>query len=106
MSIFVESAETEIEGDRPPRGKFPKPPIIVQPGTTVWIHDDPIEMDNAVCDNMDGAMDIKVKYGLPGKERFEIRHKGAVEIFMEPYGLLKQVYFHPASSEVPPRGSS
>jgi len=63
----------------------------------VWIHDEPIEFDNMLCDNLDGVMDITVKYGLPGKENFEIKQKGTVEIFMESYGLLKSIYFHPES---------
>jgi hypothetical protein len=45
-------------------------------------------------------MEITVKYGLPGKEHFEIRQKGTVEIFMEAFGHYKGMYFHPASSEV------
>jgi hypothetical protein len=98
ISVVVTSAETEVEGSTPPRGRFPKDPIIVEPGTTIWIHDDPIDMEEIQCDNFGGKMDISVSYGVPGKEKFEIHHKGTVEIFMEPYGQLKQIYFHPASS--------
>ncbi len=99
ISIIAFAAETEIEGLKPPRAKFPKKPMIIQPGAILWIHDDPIAFDNMICGNLDGIMDMTIKYGLPGKEHFEIVHKGTVEIFMEPYGLMKQVYFHPASSE-------
>ena len=80
MSIIVIAAETEIEGLKPPRAKYPKPPVIIQPSTTMWVHDDAIDLDNMLCDNLDGAMDITVKYGLPGKEHFEIHQKGTVEI--------------------------
>jgi hypothetical protein len=73
--------------------------VIIHPGTTLWVHDDAIDLENMLCDNLEGNMDITVKYGLPGKEHFEISQKGSVEIFMEPYGLLKGIYFHPASSE-------
>lgn len=98
ISVIVIAADTEIEGFKPPRTNFPKEPFIVQPGTTFWIHDDAMEMDNIDCDNLDGNIDVTVKYGLPGDERFEIRHKGTVEIFMESYGFLKGLYFHPAPS--------
>jgi hypothetical protein len=94
ISLQVLAAETDLEGLKPPRGKFPKKAVIIQPGTTMWVHDDPIILDMD-CDDLDGMTDITVKYGLQGKERFEIHHKGTVEIFMEPYGLLKNVYFHP-----------
>jgi len=100
ISVVVTEGETEIEGLKPPRVKYPKQPVIIQPGTTFWVHDEPIEFENnTVCDNFDGSIDLKINYGLPGKEHFEMQHKGTVEIFMEPYGLLKQVYFHPESSK-------
>jgi hypothetical protein len=96
ISVFITSADTEIEGEKPPRAKFPKEPVTIQPGTTAWIHDDPIDLENMDCENLDGSIDITVKYGLPGKERFEINYKGTVEIFMERYGHFKGLYFHPA----------
>jgi hypothetical protein len=99
MSIIVMNAETEIEGLKPPRTTYPKKPVIIQPGTTAWVHDEPIDLENSICDNLDGMMDITVKYGLPGRENFEITQKGTVEIFMEPFGQIKGIYFHPASSE-------
>jgi hypothetical protein len=55
-----------------------------------------------LCDNLDGKMDLTVKYGLPGKENFEIKYRGAVEVFMESYGLLKGIYFHPESDSRTP----
>jgi len=107
ISVILISAETEIEGEKPPRGKLPKEPTIVQPGTTIWIHDDPIDLKNMDCDNLDGIIDMTVKYGLPGKESFEIRQKGTVEIFMEPYGFFKGMYFHPvADNDAVPRSSN
>jgi hypothetical protein len=107
LSVIVTAAETEIEGEKPPRGKFPKSPVIIQPGTTAWIHDDRIDLQNMQCDNLDGSLDITIHYGRPGREKFvlnqkgtvEIFQKGTVEIFMETYGHFKGLYFHPASSE-------
>lgn len=99
ISIIATAADTEIEGLKPPRAKYPKEPLIIQPGTAIWIHDDAIDLGNMLCDNLDGKMDMTVKYGLPGREHFEIRQKGTVEIFMEPYGLLNGIYFHPTSSD-------
>ena len=95
MSLIVFSAETKIEELEPPRDKYPKRPVIIQPGATMWVHDKAIELNEMICDNLDGMMDITVKYGLPGKENFEIRQKGTVEIFMEQYGHFKGLYFHP-----------
>jgi hypothetical protein len=106
MSIIVVEANTEIEGERPPMAKFPKAPIIIQPGTTMWIHDDAINLDNMLCENLDGKMDIKIKYGRLGKERFELNQKGTVEIFMESFGQYKGLYFHPETNEAIPRSSS
>jgi hypothetical protein len=51
-------------------------------------------------------MDIQIKYGRAGKERFELTQKGTVEIFMEPFGQYKGLYFHPSSSEAVPKNSS
>jgi hypothetical protein len=104
----VTSADTEVEGEKPPRGTFPRKAVTIQPGTSAWIHDDPIDLHNMTCDNLDGNMDIKIKYGILGRERIEMNHKGTVEIFLEPYGLSKGIYFHPASSEEDsvPRSSS
>ena len=96
------SAETEIESLKPPRAKYPKDPVIIQPGTTLWVHDDAIDLGEMICDNLDGAMDITVKYGLPGKEHFEIRHHGTVEIFVEPFGQYKGIYFHPVGETAVP----
>lgn len=102
LSLIVISAETEIEGLSPPRAKFPKDPVIIQPGTSMWVHDEPIPVDDMLCDNLDGKMDIIVKYGLPGKEKYEIRQHGTVEVFVEPYGQFKGIYFHPASETEAP----
>jgi len=65
----------------------------------MWIHDDPIDLGNMVCDNLDGKMDLTIKYGLPGREHFEIKQEGTVEVFMESFGHFKGMYFHPVSSE-------
>jgi hypothetical protein len=108
ISVIVIAAESEIEGLKPPRAKFPKNPVVIQPGNTMWIHDDPIDLGNIDCENLDGIMDITVQYGLPGKEHFEMNQKGTVEIFVEPYGFYKGMYFHPTSNEggTVPRSSS
>jgi hypothetical protein len=98
ISITLVAAKTVIEGLEPPRAKFPKPSFIIHPGTSVWIHDDPIVMNNMDCDDLDGSIDMTIKYGLPGDEKFEMTYKGTVEIFMETYGFLKGIYFHPESS--------
>jgi hypothetical protein len=99
LSIIVQSAETEIEELKPPRAKYPKPPMVLEPGNTLWIHDDAIDLEDMDCGNLDGSMEIIIKYGLPGKEYFEIKQKGTVEIFMESFGQYKGLYFHPAAPD-------
>jgi hypothetical protein len=37
MSVFIESAESEIEGHKPPRSKYPKDKVTIFPGTPVRI---------------------------------------------------------------------
>lgn len=95
ISLIVMAAKTKIEDNEPPRADYPNKAIIIQPSTTMWVHDKPIDLEDMICDNLDGSMDILIRYGLPGDERFEIHQKGTVEIFMEQYGHFKGLYFHP-----------
>lgn len=97
ISVIAWSAETELYGKNPPRTKYPKLPALLQPGGTVWIHDEPIEL-NAPCELLNGSINITIRYGKPGDEKYTLVHNGTVEVFMEPVGFLKGVYFHPASA--------
>lgn len=57
ISMILESAETEIEGFTPPRGKFPKDRSVIFPGNPVHVSDDPIDMEQLPCQRMAGKID-------------------------------------------------
>ena len=91
ISVFLESADTEVEGQKPPRGVFPKNKALVATGNTVLMSDDAIEMDGSPCQRMAGKMYLKIKYGLQGKERFTLELKADLDIQMEPWGAILAV---------------
>jgi hypothetical protein len=90
ISCFLESAETELQGERPPRSKFPKPTVVIPAGVTMTIADDPIPMKSLPCQRLTGKMDLRLKYGLPGDERFELRFPATVDVPIESWGLHLQ----------------
>jgi hypothetical protein len=94
IEVTLHTAETEMEGERPPRTMFPKQPSIVLPSNTVFIMDDPIDMDGHPCEKLEGHMALTVKYGIPGKEKHELQFNGRVEALMRPEGFIPQVYTH------------
>ena len=70
ISVILENCETGMEGMKPPRSLFPrKPTSLIVPGNSVLIADDPIDMDSHICEKLEGFMDMKLRYGLPGKEK-------------------------------------
>jgi hypothetical protein len=91
ISVILENAESEMEGLNPPRSKFPKQATIVVPGMVVRISDEAIEMENMPCQKLIGKLDFKIKYGLPGKERFELHLKATSEIHLQPFGIITAV---------------
>ena len=91
ISCFLESADTEIEGEKPPRSNFPKPAAICQPGASIRVLDDAIPMDEFPCQRLSGKMDMLIKYGTPGNETFELRIKGTLDVLMESYGQVNAV---------------
>ena len=88
ISIILERAETEIEGETPPRSVFPKPPAIIEPGQSMRVLDDSISMEEIACQQLGGKIDILIKYGKKGSEKFELHVKGAVKIQMESNGFV------------------
>lgn len=94
ISAFLETAETEIEGIKPPRSLFPRQSVTILPGNTVLMADDAIEMDSHVCEKLEGRMDLKIKYGMPDDEKHELRFRGRVEALMRPEGFLQGTYTH------------
>jgi len=91
ISCILHKADTEVAGITPPRGTFPRPASTLQPGSIFRIADQSIIMNGLACGRMKGKIDMLIMYGLPGKEKFELHLVGDLEIFMENYGLVKQV---------------
>jgi hypothetical protein len=91
ISCYLENAKSDIEGIEPPRSDFPKPAATIPAGSKVRVCDDRIELDDMPCHRLTGNIDLQIKYGLPGKERFEVRIKGPVAVQMETWGLVSSV---------------
>jgi len=91
ISCILQSAETEIAGLTPPRSSFPKQATTIQPGGIVRIGDERINMGRLPCGRLTGKMNICIKYGLPGKEKFEMRQIADIDIMMDRYGLITAV---------------
>jgi len=91
ISVILESAESEVEGLNPPRSKYPRPATTIIPGMVVRISDEAIDMESMPCQKLTGKLDLKIKYGLPGKERFELHPKATSEIHLQSFGLITSV---------------
>jgi hypothetical protein len=53
--------------------------------------DDAMDLDDIACQKLNGEMDITVRYGLPGKERYDLKVRGPVQINMEHYGFVSSL---------------
>jgi hypothetical protein len=91
VSIILHNAETEIDGEKPPRTKFPKEPSTMQPGEVAMVPDEAIDMDGASCQPLNGKMDMLIKYGMRGDERFELRLTADLQIAMDRFGFISAV---------------
>jgi len=91
ISCILHNAITEVAGHTPPRSVFPKPATTVQPGGSVRIPDALMNLNDIPCGDIVGKMDMIIKYGLPGKEHFELRLTGDLTIGMFPFGMLQHV---------------
>lgn len=88
ISMFLESADSTLMDFTPPRSHFPKPPTILYPGLVVRVVDDPIDMGGIAAQNLSGTLKMKIRYGLPGKERFEMNFNATAEIHIQPFGII------------------
>ena len=91
ISFFLNSAETEVDGEQPPRGKFPKGSTLLRPGQSMRVMDNSIEFDKVPCRRLTGKIDWNIKYGLPGKETFDLNIKAALDIQIEKFGFVTAV---------------
>jgi len=91
MSIIVASAETEVEGQFPPRTNYPKPAVTILPGGIVRCLDVPIPMHDTSCRPLTAKLDLQIKYGLQGDEDEQLNFSAALEIFLLPNGTITQI---------------
>jgi hypothetical protein len=91
ISMILHDAKTEVAELRPRRGDFPRSPSTIQPGATVRITDDRIEMNSTPCGRLSGKLEMLINYGLKGDEKFEMHLLADLEIIMEPSGFVVQV---------------
>lgn len=91
ISIILEAATTTIGGEMPPRSVFPRAPVIVEAWSKVRILDDAIDMDGIPCQRLSGQLDMTFRYGKPGRERFEQRPRGIIDVVMTEFGFVSQV---------------
>lgn len=92
ISCLMYMARTEMEGLTPPRTEFPKDKMTILPGASVTFRDAKIDMQGKPCGRLSGNMDIWLKYGLPGKEHFDLKFKATLDIQLEPFGLVVAVH--------------
>jgi len=92
ISIILEAAETEIEGNTPPRHKYPRPAVTALPGIPITVCDLPIPLNGRRCDTLQGKLYMTIRYGLPGKENYKLEIRARrVDIMLSPNGFLSGV---------------
>jgi hypothetical protein len=80
----------------PPRTKYPVAPVSIRPGLSMVCVDGRIKMNNVPCGKLlTGKVDMRLKYGRPGKERFETNIKFDLEASFHPSGMASQIRTHP-----------
>lgn len=92
ISCILFNADTEVAGIKPPRTVFPKNASTVQPGSSFNVPDERMNMNGLACGNLNGKIDMLIKYGLPGKEKFELHLVCDLAIKMENFGLVAGVH--------------
>ena len=53
--------------------------------------DDRIEMDSIPCNRLSGHIDMVIKYGKKGREKFELHPYGVVDIVMTEFGFVSHI---------------
>jgi hypothetical protein len=60
-------------------------------------------MKNYPCQRLNGNIDLKIKYGVPGKERYVLEIKGTVDIVMEEHGFVSGIVLGLTEPIISPR---
>jgi hypothetical protein len=95
ISCFLEKAYTEIEGEVPPRSSFPKPAYVISSGARIRFCDDIIDMEQFPCGKLLGTINLDLRYGDAGREKYGIHVEGRVTITMDHSGLVSVVQLDP-----------
>ena len=95
ISLFLEKAYTEIEGFEPPRSVFPKPAHTLAPGERIRVTDDRMDMEQLPCRTLIGSINVDIKYGRAGKEKYTLHVEGRVTIALDPFGIVSTIMFDP-----------
>jgi hypothetical protein len=93
--VQISGAGSEL---KPPRSKFPKDKAVIAPGDKLRMVDDRIPMENYPCQRLSGKINMRIRYGVPGNEKFSMDVEGTLVIIMEHYGFVSQLQFNPQSS--------
>lgn len=94
ISAILVEADTEMDGNRPPRATFPKKPVTIFPGNVIMMMDDAIPMNQTPCERLEGRLYIKIKYGLQGNENNELIFKAKLEVLIREDGFVHGTYTH------------
>jgi hypothetical protein len=54
-------------------------------------------MDDFPCQRLSGRMNLRIMYGRPGNEKFEMIVKGTVDVIMERFGFASHIMLSPQS---------
>ena len=98
LSVIFAEAESEFEDVRPPRTNYPKAAITIPPKVTMRFMDERMAMNNFPYQpELAGKVSVKLLYGLPGKETFELSHESTIEMRMHPSGMITHVMGGPVA---------
>ena len=92
ISAYIESANTSMGGESPPRTDFPKPAATILPGQTVFMLDEAIDMKGRACGNVQGRLEMNIRYGAPHREKYDLSFMGRVEVHMRNTGEMTGHY--------------
>jgi hypothetical protein len=91
VSAFTESVRTSIEGHCPKETAV-KRPVIIGPGNQLVMADHAIDLTDTACGPLKGRIEMTIKYGQKGKEKYTLEFKADLQIFIQPDGRLSQVF--------------
>jgi hypothetical protein len=81
LSFGINKFDLSLE-NRIPSTKVPKITAEIQPnGGTNWYRSGAVILDISPCRNLKGKLDLEVRYGRPGDERYIVTASGILSVF-------------------------